>query len=175
MLFSCSAGSYLSATCRRNSCHNGRSVTSSHSIYAESRSLGDALNLTPTLQYQPPALFLPTFLSSPISPVWPSIDPSRRKSPRHGYPAPDCPSICSYVLSSSPKIPHTDTPPDTAGPTSLTYTPDGKYLITVGSNELIRKFTVASEDEPITIDHAQDCKTGVTASVPLPVPPSLPP
>lgn len=67
---------------------------------------------------------------------------------------------------------HTDTPPtDTAGPTSLTYTPDGKYLITVGSNELIRKYTVASEDEPITIDHTQDGKTSVTATVPPPSPP----
>lgn len=62
-------------------------------------------------------------------------------------------------------------PLDTVGPTSMTYSPDGKYLITVGNNELIRKYTVASEDEPVTIDSIQDGKTGVAASVLLsPVP-----
>ncbi|KAL7270941.1 DNA polymerase alpha accessory factor Mcl1 [Rhizina undulata] len=52
----------------------------------------------------------------------------------------------------------------TAGPTSLVYSPDGKYLITVGSNNVIRKFTVASEDEPVTIEQNQDGNTGVVAS-----------
>ncbi|KAH8147278.1 uncharacterized protein LAJ45_08756 [Morchella importuna] len=52
----------------------------------------------------------------------------------------------------------------TAGPTSMTYSPDGKYLITVGNNEVIRKYTVASDDEPATIEQSQDGKTAVVAS-----------
>lgn len=46
----------------------------------------------------------------------------------------------------------------------MTYSPDGKYLITVGNNEVIRKYTVASEDEPATIEQSQDGKTAVVAS-----------
>ncbi|RPB00040.1 WD40 repeat-like protein [Choiromyces venosus 120613-1] len=52
----------------------------------------------------------------------------------------------------------------TAGRTSLAYSWDGKYLITVGSNEVIRKFTVASEDEPVTIDDALGRNVAVAAS-----------
>ncbi|PWW74830.1 WD40 repeat-like protein [Tuber magnatum] len=52
----------------------------------------------------------------------------------------------------------------TAGRTSLAYSWDGKYLITVGSNEVIRKFTVASEDEPVTIDDALGRNVAVVAS-----------
>jgi len=54
---------------------------------------------------------------------------------------------------------------DTPGLTYLTYTPNGKYLLTVGSNNVARKFTVGSEDEPVTIDQSQDANTGIAASV----------
>ncbi|KAF8477387.1 WD40-repeat-containing domain protein [Kalaharituber pfeilii] len=50
------------------------------------------------------------------------------------------------------------------GPTYTAYSPDGKYIITVGTNNAIRKFTVASEDEPETLDDCQDSNTGLAVS-----------
>ncbi|KAI5787149.1 WD40-repeat-containing domain protein [Geopyxis carbonaria] len=49
------------------------------------------------------------------------------------------------------------------GPTSVTYSPDGKYLYTAGSNNIIRKFTVASSDEPAQLE-ISDENTGLAAS-----------
>lgn len=39
------------------------------------------------------------------------------------------------------------------GRTNLSYSPDGKYLFSVGVDRLIRKFTVGSTDEPDTVEH----------------------
>lgn len=58
------------------------------------------------------------------------------------------------------------TPTDPPGQTSLTYTPDGKYLLTAGTNNFIRKFVTASTDEPVTIDTADGNNSAIVASVP---------
>jgi len=54
---------------------------------------------------------------------------------------------------------------DPAGPTFLAYTPNGRKLITVGSNDTIRIFETGSSGEPINIDDAGDSNTAVVASV----------
>ncbi|KAI9729232.1 MAG: hypothetical protein M1834_007024 [Cirrosporium novae-zelandiae] len=55
-------------------------------------------------------------------------------------------------------------PAHTPGPTFLTYTPNGKRLITVGSNNSIRIYTTGSDGEPQNIDECQDSNTAVVAS-----------
>ncbi|GAO46321.1 WD40 repeat-like protein [Saitoella complicata NRRL Y-17804] len=52
----------------------------------------------------------------------------------------------------------------TKGLTRLAYSTDGAHLITVGSNQVIRKFQVDSEDEPVTIEQHNDAITGVATS-----------
>ncbi|KAG5438186.1 hypothetical protein PCANB_003037 [Pneumocystis canis] len=49
----------------------------------------------------------------------------------------------------------------TSGLTKLAYSPDGMFLMTIGSNQVIRKFIVNSDDEPITIEHHQDAITDI--------------
>ncbi|KAI5800257.1 WD40-repeat-containing domain protein [Peziza echinospora] len=51
--------------------------------------------------------------------------------------------------------------PHPPGPTYTAYSPDGKHLITAGTNNAIRKFIVASEDEPETLDDCQELSTGI--------------
>ncbi|OLL24004.1 Minichromosome loss protein 1 [Neolecta irregularis DAH-3] len=58
----------------------------------------------------------------------------------------------------SPRYAHTP------GQTRLAYTPDGKSLITVGSDQLIRKFTIGSDDEPLSIEQHEDAITGIATS-----------
>lgn len=55
------------------------------------------------------------------------------------------------------------------GDTRLTYTPDGRFLYSVGGNSLIRKFANITDSEPITIEIEEDDFSdapayGVTAS-----------
>ncbi|CCJ31239.1 unnamed protein product [Pneumocystis jirovecii] len=52
----------------------------------------------------------------------------------------------------------------TSGLTRVAYSLDGVFLMTVGSNQVIRKFTVDSDDEPVTIEHHQDSITGISIS-----------
>lgn len=47
------------------------------------------------------------------------------------------------------------------GRTQLEYSPEGKYLISVGANRLVRKFIVESDDEPITIEQHEEPITAV--------------
>ncbi|EPS43029.1 hypothetical protein H072_2988 [Dactylellina haptotyla CBS 200.50] len=47
------------------------------------------------------------------------------------------------------------------GLTFVTYTIDGKYLLTAGSNNLLRKFTHGSSDEPDNIDQTHRLNTGI--------------
>ena len=54
---------------------------------------------------------------------------------------------------------------DPAGPTCLTYTPDGKKLITAGSNDVIRVYTTGSDGEPTNIDDCQENNTAIAATV----------
>ncbi|TGZ83268.1 WD40 repeat-like protein [Ascodesmis nigricans] len=51
----------------------------------------------------------------------------------------------------------------TPGRTLVTYSPDGRYFYTIGSNNIIRKFTVASDDDPQILDTAEE-NTGLAAS-----------
>ncbi|MCJ1402322.1 hypothetical protein MMC11_005542 [Xylographa trunciseda] len=55
-------------------------------------------------------------------------------------------------------------PAHPAGPTFLTYTPNGRKLITAGSNNVIRVYTTGSDGEPTNIDDCQENNTAVAAS-----------
>ncbi|GAB7357404.1 hypothetical protein MBLNU459_g8339t1 [Dothideomycetes sp. NU459] len=55
-------------------------------------------------------------------------------------------------------------PAHAPGPTYLAYTPNGRKLITVGLNNVIRVFTTGSDAEPINIDVVQDSHTAVAAA-----------
>ena len=59
------------------------------------------------------------------------------------------------------------TPPDPAGPTFLKYTPNGRKLITAGTNNVIRVYETGDDGEPINIDDCQENNTAIAASVPL--------
>ncbi|RVD88494.1 uncharacterized protein DFL_002677 [Arthrobotrys flagrans] len=50
------------------------------------------------------------------------------------------------------------------GPTFVTYTPDGKYLLTAGQNSSLRKFTHGSPDEPDIIDQDHGANTGISTN-----------
>lgn len=52
---------------------------------------------------------------------------------------------------------------DTPGPTSLSYTPNGRYLITAGSNNAIRVYSTGSDGEPKTLDEALESNAAVVA------------
>ncbi|KAK5009033.1 hypothetical protein LTR28_003047 [Elasticomyces elasticus] len=55
-------------------------------------------------------------------------------------------------------------PAHTPGPTFLSYTPNGRKLITVGLNNAMRIFETGSDAEPITIDDVQDAHTAIAAA-----------
>ncbi|MCJ1382676.1 hypothetical protein MMC17_005789 [Xylographa soralifera] len=55
-------------------------------------------------------------------------------------------------------------PAHPAGPTFLTYTPNGRKLVTAGSNNVIRVYTTGSDGEPTNIDDCQENNTAVAAS-----------
>lgn len=54
---------------------------------------------------------------------------------------------------------------DTPGSTVLTYTPNGRYIVTGGSNSAIRIYTVGQDGEPKTIDEGNDGHLGIGATV----------
>ena len=49
----------------------------------------------------------------------------------------------------------------------MTYTPDGRRIITGGSNSAIRIYTVDEDGEPQTVDDGMDGHVGVAATVGL--------
>lgn len=53
---------------------------------------------------------------------------------------------------------------DAPGPTYTAYTPDGKKLVTVGSDAVIRVFTTGSDGEPVNIDVTTDVHTCLTVA-----------
>ncbi|CAG8402790.1 unnamed protein product [Penicillium salamii] len=55
-------------------------------------------------------------------------------------------------------------PAHTPGTTVLTYTPDGRRIITGGSNSAIRIYTVGEDGEPKTIDEGVDAHLGICAT-----------
>jgi chromosome transmission fidelity protein 4 len=56
-------------------------------------------------------------------------------------------------------------PAHTAGPTYLSYTPDGTKLVTVGSNNTTRVYKTGFDGEPTNIDDCQEQNMGVAATV----------
>jgi chromosome transmission fidelity protein 4 len=54
---------------------------------------------------------------------------------------------------------------DTPGTTVLTYTPNGRYIITGGSNSAIRIYTVGQDGEPKTVEEGADGHLGIGATV----------
>jgi WD40 repeat protein len=54
---------------------------------------------------------------------------------------------------------------DTPGATILTYTPDGRRVITAGSNSAIRIYNVGEDGEPTTIDEGVEGHYGIAATV----------
>lgn len=54
---------------------------------------------------------------------------------------------------------------DPAGPTFLKYTPNGRKLVTTGTNSVIRVYETGSDGEPINIDDCQENNTAVATSV----------
>jgi WD40 repeat protein len=54
---------------------------------------------------------------------------------------------------------------DTPGTTVLTYTPNGRYIITAGSNSAVRIYTVGDDGEPRTIDEGVEANFGIAATV----------
>lgn len=54
---------------------------------------------------------------------------------------------------------------DAPGATFLTYTPNGKKLITAGVDNFCRIFSTGSDDEPVTVDDVQENNTAIVAGV----------
>ncbi|KAL4750414.1 hypothetical protein BDW72DRAFT_213401 [Aspergillus terricola var. indicus] len=55
-------------------------------------------------------------------------------------------------------------PAHTPGTTVLTYTPDGQYIITGGSNSAIRIYTVGEDGEPKTVEEGADAHLAIGAT-----------
>lgn len=56
-------------------------------------------------------------------------------------------------------------PAHTAGPTHISYTPDGTKLISIGSNNLFRVYKTGFDGEPTNIDDAQEQNLAVDSTV----------
>ena len=54
---------------------------------------------------------------------------------------------------------------DPSGPTFLTYTPNGRKLITAGSNNVVRVYTTGFDGEPTNIDDCQENNTAIATTV----------
>ncbi|KAI9831243.1 MAG: hypothetical protein M1819_005171 [Sarea resinae] len=95
-----------------------------------------------------------------------SRDPTRPENNGSCFTASSTRPAGSYVFRSS----HVDYVradleyQDTPGPTFLSYTPNGRRLITAGSNDSIRIYTTGSVGEPANIDDCQESNTAVVAS-----------
>lgn len=56
-------------------------------------------------------------------------------------------------------------PAHTAGPTYLSYTPDGTRLVTVGADNFTRVYKTGYDGEPTNIDDCPENSTGIDATV----------
>jgi chromosome transmission fidelity protein 4 len=56
-------------------------------------------------------------------------------------------------------------PAHTAGPTYLSYTPDGTKLVTVGSNNTARVYNTGSDGEPANVDDIAENNFAVGSTV----------
>lgn len=54
---------------------------------------------------------------------------------------------------------------DPSGPTFLTYSPNGKQLVTAGSNNVVRVYETGSDGEPTNLDDCQENNTAIAATV----------
>ncbi|KAL2054469.1 hypothetical protein ABVK25_005217 [Lepraria finkii] len=55
-------------------------------------------------------------------------------------------------------------PAHPSGPTFLTYTPNGKQLVTAGSNNVVRVYETGSDGEPTNLDDCQENNTAIAAT-----------
>lgn len=55
-------------------------------------------------------------------------------------------------------------PAHPSGPTFLTYTPNGKQLVTAGSNNVVRVYATGSDGEPTNLDDCQENNTAIAAT-----------
>ncbi|MCJ1459615.1 hypothetical protein MMC28_009994 [Mycoblastus sanguinarius] len=55
-------------------------------------------------------------------------------------------------------------PAHPSGPTFLTYTPNGKKLVTAGSNNVVRVYETGSDGEPTNLDDCQENNTAIAAT-----------
>ena len=51
------------------------------------------------------------------------------------------------------------------GPTFLAYTPNGRHLVTAGSNNVIRVYETGSNGEPVNVDDCQENNLAIAATV----------
>lgn len=72
--------------------------------------------------------------------------------------------VCCSQFSVAKSLPVTPRL-DPNGPTFLAYTPNGRRLITAGSNDTIRIFETDSDSEPVNIHDCPDGSTAVVATV----------
>ena len=59
-------------------------------------------------------------------------------------------------------------PAHPAGQTVLAYTPDGRKLVTAGTNNVVRVYTTGSDGEPVNLDDCQENNTAIAATVSCP-------
>ncbi|KAL9123950.1 MAG: hypothetical protein Q9217_006674 [Psora testacea] len=55
-------------------------------------------------------------------------------------------------------------PAHPSGPTFLAYTPNGRQLVTAGSNNVVRVYTTGSDGEPTNLDDCQENNTALAAT-----------
>jgi WD40 repeat protein len=89
-------------------------------------------------------------------PPSPSIKPKKAVSSNFGKTA-------TMATTTQPRV--RGRPAHTAGPTFLTYTPDGTKLVTVGSNNTTRVYKTGFDGEPTNIDDCPEQNMGVSATV----------
>ena len=91
----------------------------------------------------------------------------QQPTPLHRYGSPTAPTCAtgSYVGDARCFAKSANTTLDAPGATYLTYTPDGKKLITAGVDNYCRIFTTGSDDEPVTLDDCQENNAAVVAGV----------
>lgn len=70
-----------------------------------------------------------------------------------------CPSSTFELAIADPS------PSDPAGPTFCAFTPNGRKIITTGTNDSLRIFKTGSDDEPANIDNVPDSSTALVAAV----------
>jgi WD40 repeat protein len=74
-------------------------------------------------------------------------------------------TIQTSVMASTSQYRVRGRPAHTAGPTALSYTPDGTKLVTVGSNNTARVYHTGSDGEPANVDEIPENNFAVASTV----------